>query len=186
MFMLTTNQIIILHPSRILTFLEFFSHLTNRAGHLLRTLTTPFHLTNGCSSGGGSPAPCTCPPSLASTCTVSGFGALTACPTCDPSSDTNWDGKLYQSGEACLWWALTPDFNPYNINGHSLDISYTQLLLNSTVSPCRWELYIACTSLTHPTQTMWSGHKTTGTTPIGLYTLTSSDCGNTTPTMTVS
>src|SRR4051812_4367446 len=116
----------ILSPSRILTPLEYFSHLVQSAGHLLRTTTTPYHLSNGCPSH-STPAPCTCPSDLAETYTVSGFDSLTACGTCDASSDPPWPGTLYLSGEACLWWALSPDFNPYNINGRSLDISYTQL-----------------------------------------------------------
>ena len=176
----------IVSPSRALfTPLAFLSHLVQTAGNLLRTTTIPYHLSNGCPSH-STPAPCTCPPGLSTTYTVSGFTSLSACSTCDPSTDPLWPGTLYLSGEACLWWALSPDFNPYSINSRSLDISYTQLLLNNTVSPCRWELYIACGSLLNPTKTLWAGYKTTGTTPVGTYTFVSSDCGNTTPTMTVS
>ena len=177
---------IIISPSRArLSVLAFFSHLVQTAGNLLRTSISPYHLSNGCPSG-STPAPCTCPSGLAGTYTVSGFNALAACTTCDLSSDPPWPGTLYLSGEACLWWALSPDFNPYNIAGRSLDISYTQLLLNNTVSPCRWELYIACGGLHVPTKTLWSGYKTTGPTPAGTYSFVSSDCGNTTPTITVS
>jgi len=38
-----------------------------------------------------------------------------------------------------LWWALDPGFDPFSINGVSLDITYTQLLLRTNVTPCRWE-----------------------------------------------
>ena len=163
--------------------LAWFSHLAERAGNLLRTTGSPYHLSTGC---GGSPAPCSCTGGLGNVYTVSGFAGLSGCSGCDASSDPVWDGKLYQTGTACLWWALDPGFDPFSINGVSLDITYTQLLLRTTVSPCRWELYIACGSLVNPTKTMWAGWKTTGSTPVGTYTFVSSDCGNTVGSLMVS
>jgi hypothetical protein len=181
----------ILQPSTLrLSPLAFLSDLAQRAGDLLRTTSTPYHLSTSC--GGPppppppTPAPCTCPSGLASIYTVNGFGALAGCSQCDASLDPGWPGTIYQSGAACLWWALDPGFDPFSVNGKTLDLSYTQLLLRTTVSPCRWELYIACTSTLNPTKTMWAGWKTTGSTPVGTYTFVSSDCGNTTATMTVS
>ena len=102
---------------------------------------------------------------------------------CDSSSDPAWDGTLYHIGGGCIWWAADPTFDSLSINGSLLDITYTTVLLNTTA--CRWELYIACASLSNPTQTMWYGYKTGGSTPVGTYNFVSSDCGNTTPTMTV-
>ena len=175
----------ILYPPRIITPFDLFSHLVQSAGNLLRTPNLPYHLSDGCPSH-TTPAPCSCPGSLATTYTVSGFGGLSPCPTCDASTDPQWPGTVYQTGRACLWWALSPTFDPYSINGVALDVSYTQILLNTAVSPCRWELYIACASTLFPTKTMWAGQKLTDPNPTGTYTLVSSDCGNTTPTMTVS
>jgi len=161
--------------------LAMLSHLAEKAGQLLRTTHLPYHLSDSC--GGG--APCSCPAGLANTYTVSGFGSLAGCPLCDASSDPAWPGTLYQTGTACLWWALDPGVDPFSINGVSLDITYTQLLLRTNVTPCRWELYIACGSVLNPTKTMWWGYKTTGSTPVGTYSFVGSDCGNTAATMTV-
>jgi hypothetical protein len=168
--------------------LAVFVDLAEWMGNLLHTSTAPYHLSTSCGShgSGSGGAPCVCPSGLAATYTVSGFGSLTGCPQCDASTDPPWPGTLYQSGTACLFWALDPTFDPYSINGDSLDIAYTQVLLRTTVTPCRWELYIACSSLLNPTKTMWLGYKTTGSTPAGTYSFVSSDCGNTTPTLTVS
>lgn len=159
--------------------------LSQRAGHLVRTAAAPYHLS-GCGSGGG-PAPCACswPTGLSSTYTVSGFGGLSACSTCDSSGAAAWSGQLNHTGSGCIWWAADAGFDPLSISGKMLDITYTQLLLRTTVTPCRWELYIACTSLVNPTKTMWSGYKTTSSTPAGTYSFVASDCGNSTPTMTV-
>lgn len=135
---------------------------------------------------GGSPAPCSCawPTGLSATYTVSGWGALSACPTCDAdATDPAWTGTLSHIGSGCTWWAADTMFNPLSINGVLLDITYTAIVLNTTA--CRWELYIACASLTNPTKKMWYGYKTTGSTPAGTYNFAGSDCGNTTPTMTV-
>lgn len=169
---------------RLAPLLAHFASLSQRAGHLVRTTAAPYHLS-GC--GGGGPAPCTClwPTGLSSTYTVSGFGSLATCSTCDSSSAAAWSGGLNHTGSGCIWWAADAHFDPLSINGKMLDITYTQLLLRTTVTPCRWELYIACTSLTNPTKTMWSGYKTTGATPVGTYSFVASDCGNSTPTMTV-
>jgi hypothetical protein len=139
-----------------------------------------------CTGGGGGGAPCACawPAGLSATYTVSGFGSLGTCPDCDPdTTDPAWDGTLNHIGGGCVWWAADSSFDPLSINGAMLDITYTQVVLNTTA--CRWELYIACGSVINPTQTMWSGYKTTGSTPAGTYSFVSSDCGNTTPTMTV-
>jgi hypothetical protein len=171
--------------------LVFFSNLATKAGNLVRTVAEPFHLATGCGSGsggGGGPAPCACgwPSGLSNTYTVGGFGGLSACSECDSSGDPPWPGTLYHAGGGCVWWAIDPGFDSFSISGATLDITYTQVLLRTTVTPCRWELYIACTSLTHPTKTMWYGYKTTGSTPAGTYSFVGSDCGNATPTMTVS
>ena len=167
---------------------SIIAHLVNlaeRAGNLVRTLAQPYHLASGC--GGGPPAPCTCgwPGGLAATYTVSGWASLAPCPSCDTTSFPEWTGALNHIGSGCVWWAADSNFDPTNINGAMLDITYTQVLLRTTVTPCRWELYIACTSTTHPTRTLWYGYKTTGATPAGTYTFVGSDCGNTTPTMTI-
>jgi hypothetical protein len=122
---------------------------------------------------------------LAGTYQVQGAGGLSGCPGCDASTDPAWDGTLYHIGAGCVWWAADPTFDPLSLNGVSLDITYTQVLLRTDVSPCRWELYIACGSATNPTKTMWAGYKTTGSTPAGTYAFVSSDCGNTTPTLTI-
>ena len=166
--------------------LAHFASLSQRTGHLVRTTAGPYHLS-GCGSGGGGPAPCVCswPTGLSSTYTVSGFGGLSTCSTCDSSSAASWSGVMNHTGSGCIWWAADASFDPLSINGKMLDITYTQLLLRTTVTPCRWELYIACTSLVNPTKTMWSGYKTTGATPAGTYSFVASDCGNSTPTMTV-
>jgi hypothetical protein len=166
------------------------ANLAKKLGNLVRTVSSPFHLATGCGTGdgGSGPAPCICgwPTGLAATYTVSGFGALSVCWECDSSTDPPWDGTLYHAGGGCIWWAINPDFDPLSINGAILDVTYTQILLRTNVMPCRWELYIACTSLTNPTQTMWYGYKTTGSTPVGTYGFAGSDCGNSTPVMTVS
>jgi hypothetical protein len=163
--------------------LAHLASLYQRAGNLVRTASSPFHL----SDCGGPGAPCTCnwPTGLAPTYQVQGLAGLSPCPTCDSSADPAWDGTLYNDGPGCVWWAADAAFDPRSINGVSLDILYTQVLLRTNVSPCRWELYIACGSATNPTRNMWVGYKTTGSTPAGTYAFVSSDCGNTTPTMTV-
>ena len=164
--------------------LALFLTLAQRAGNLLRTTTAPYHLATDC---GGPPAPCTCswPTGLASTYTVSGFGSVSACPSCDASSDPAWSGTLYHVGAGCVWWAADASFDPLSINGRKLDITYTQIVLRTT-DPCRWELYITCTGVADPTAVMWYGYKTTGTTPAGTYTFVGSDCGVTGPgTMSV-
>jgi hypothetical protein len=84
-----------------------------------------------------------------------------------------------------VWWAIDSELDPFSINGVMLDITYTQVLLRTTVTPCRWELYIACGSFTNPTKIMWYGYKTTGATPVGTYSFVGSDCGNTAATMSV-
>lgn len=157
--------------------------LAQKAGNLLRTTMQPYHLTTGCAN----PAPCTCtwPSGLNATYTVTGWSGLSACSGCDASTDPAWTGALNHIGSGCIWWAADTSFDPLSINGSMLDITYTQVLLRTT-TPCRWELYIACTSVVNPTKTMWSGYKTGGSTPAGTYALVASDCGNTTPTMTVS
>ena len=164
-------------------FLEFLTgHLKHgTSGHLLRSAAG--HLINTC-GGGGSPAPCVCPPGLASTYTVSGFGGLAGCDGCDSSTDGEWSGALYHVGTGCAWWAADDNFDPLSINGTKLHITYTQLILSTTA--CRWELYIACSAPALPPVKMWVGYKTTGNTPAGTYSLASSDCGNTQATMTVS
>ena len=164
--------------------LAHFASLSQRAGHLVRTTASPYHLS-GC---GAAAAPCTCawPTGLSSVYTVSGWAGLSPCPLCDSSTDPAWSGAVNHSGSGCIWWAADANFDPLSIDGKSLDITYTQILLRTTVTPCRWELYIACASVTNPTQTMWYGYKTTGTTPAGTYLFVGSDCGNSTPTMTVS
>ena len=155
--------------------------LYQRAGQLIRTAASPYHL----SDCGGAPCECAWPDGLAATYTVSGFGSLSACPECDTdTADLAWDGTLNHVGAGCVWWAADAEFDPLSINGVMLDITYTQVLLR-TSSPCRWELYIACGSGINPTQTMWAGYKLGGSTPAGTYTFVSSDCGNTTSTMTV-
>jgi hypothetical protein len=158
--------------------------LYQRAGNLVRTAASPFHLSD---CGGGGPAPCVCtfPTGLSATYQVQGATGLSACPDCDPSTDPAWDGTLYNFGTGCVWWAADPAFDPLSLNGVSVDIAYTQILLRTTVTPCRWELYVACGSATNPTRTMWAGYKTTGSTPAGTYAFVRSDCGDTTPTMTV-
>jgi len=166
---------------------RFLAHLINlaySAGQLVRTTSAPFHLSN---CGGSPPPPCTCtwPTGLAATYTVSGWSALVTCDQCDSSSDPAWTGALNHVGSGCIWWAADAEFDSLSINGSLLDITYTTVLLRTTVSPCRWELYIACASLTNPTQTMWYGYKVGGDTPTGTYDFVGSDCGNTTATMTI-
>lgn len=164
---------------------QILAHLVSlyqRAGQLVRTASSPHHLSD-CGSSGD--CPCSWPTGLSSTYTVSGFGGLAGCSGCDDdSSDPPWDGTLNHIGGGCVWWAADTAFDPRSINGFLLDIAYTQVLLR-TASPCRWELYIACGSTVNPTKTMWAGYKLGGTTPAGTYTFMSSECGNTTATMTV-
>ena len=158
--------------------------LFQRAGNLLRTASAPHHLSD--CGGGGAPCSCGWPGGgLAAAYQVQSTGGLAGCPDCDSSADPAWDGTLHHIGAGCVWWAADDTFDPLSVNGVSLDITYTQVLLRTTVTPCRWELYIACGSATHPTRTMWAGFKTTGSTPAGTYAFVSSDCGDTTPTMTV-
>ena len=181
-------QIVIRHlnfpgATGLRSFLAHFASLYQRAGALVRTGSSPHHLSD-CSPS----APCECswPDALSATYTVSGFGSLSACPECDAdATDPPWDGKLNHVGAGCVWWAADSSFDPLSINGAMLDITYTQVLLRTT-SPCRWELYIACGSAINPTQTMWAGYKNGGSTPAGTYTFMSSDCGNTVGTMGVS
>lgn len=157
-------------------------HLKHGAsGHLLRSAAG--HLINACASG-GPPAPCVCPSGLASTYTVSGFAGLSGCDGCDSSSDAEWSGALFRVGTGCAWWAADDSFDPLSLSGTKLHITYTQLILSTTA--CRWELYIACSAPSLPPAKMWVGYKTVGTTPAGVYSFASSDCGNTQPTMTVS
>lgn len=173
------------HRSRWPIAREIWIHLVSlyqRAGQLVRTASAPHHLSD---CGSGSTCPCTWPTGLAATYTVSGFGGLAGCSGCDAdSSDPAWSGALYHIGGGCVWWAADAEFDPLSINGVLLDVAYTQVLLRSS-SPCRWELYIACGSTIDPTKTMWAGYKLGGSTPAGTYTFMSSDCGNTTATMTV-
>jgi len=171
---------------RILGWGAPLAHLVNlaqRAGNLLRTTAQPYHLTTNC--GGAAPCTCAWPTGLSTTYTVSGWGSLTTCPDCDSSTASSWPGTLYHIGSGCVWWAADASFDPWSINGSALDIAYTQILLRTSVTPCRWELYIACSSVAFPTQTMWYGYKTTGATPAGTYSFVGSDCGNTTAVMTV-
>lgn len=164
----------------------FLTNLASKAGHLVRTTSAPYNLATGCGDDDGpAPSGCTWPTGLAATYTVTGWSGLAACPLCDASSAPAWPGTVYHVGAGCVWWAIDTDYDPFSINGVSLDIAYTQILLRTSVTPARWELYIACSSTTHPTQTMWYGYKTTGSTPAGAYTLVGSDCSNTRPTMTV-
>ena len=166
-------------------FRSLLAHLVSlyqRAGQLVRTLSAPYHLSD---CGGAAPCTCAWPTGLSSTYTVSGFGGLSACAGCDSdTTDPPWDGSVHHVGAGCIWWAADASFDPLSINGVMLDITYTQVLLRTT-SPCRWELYIACGSAINPTKTMWAGYKTGGSTPAGIYSFVSSDCGNTTGTMTV-
>jgi len=173
--------------SPIASLISFLINLVRNVSNLLRTSATPYHLSTTCNSGGGG-APCTCnyPTGFSATYTVSGFGSLSTCGTCDASTDPDWPGTMYHVGSGCSWWAIDSDFDPYSINGVSLDISYTQLRLNGAASPCRWELVISCGSIINPPKTVWFGVKTTGSTPVGTYTFVSSDCGSSQPTMTVS
>jgi hypothetical protein len=118
--------------------------------------------------------------------TVAGFGGLAVCGTCDASADPAWTGVFNHIGGGCVWWAADAFFDPLSINGVSLDITYTQILLNTTSTPCRWEMYIACGSAINPTQKLWYGYKTGGSSPAGTYSFVGSDCGNTGPaTLTV-
>jgi len=160
----------------------FANHLKHGAdGHLLRQGISG-HLINTCATPS-----CVCPSGgVNNTYTVSGWSGLTACGTCDSSADTTWDGTLNRVNTTCVWWAADPHFDPLSISGVSLDITYTQIVLNT--SPCRWELYIACSSAIHPTKVMWWGTKSYASgNPAGTYAFAGSDCGNTGPaTMTVS
>jgi hypothetical protein len=175
--------------SPIAFIVSFLINLVRNTTNLLRTASTPYHLANSCPSGGGGggSTPCTCnyPTGFSSTYTVGGFGSASACGTCDASTDPAWPGTMYHVGSGCTWWAIDSNFDPYNINGVSLDISYTQLRLNGTASPCRWELVISCGSIINPPKTVWFGVKTTGSTPVGTYTFVSSQCGTGPSTMTV-
>jgi len=175
---------IALYRPRSINWRRILAHLVSlyqRAGQLVRTASSPYHLSN-C----GSPCECSWPDGLSATYTVSGFGELSACSECDAdTADPPWDGTLNHIGGGCVWWAADAEFDPLSINGVMLDITYTQVLLR-TSSPCRWELHIACGSAINPTQTMWAGYKSGGDTPAGTYLFMSSDCGNTTGTMTVS
>jgi hypothetical protein len=170
------------HVGILRSLLAYFLDLATAAGNILRTVTAPFHF----SQCAGAPCTCTWPGGLSATYTVSGWGALATCSECDASSDLGWTGALHHIGSGCVWWAADASFDPLSINSSMLDITYTQVLLRTTTTPCRWEMYIACGSLTNPTKTMWYGYKTGGSTPAGTYALVGSDCGNTTPTMTVS
>jgi hypothetical protein len=129
---------------------------------------------------------CTCPSPPPATVTVSGVAGIAggcSCPLpCDSdSTDPNWDGTLYNAnGVDCVWWAADTNFDPLSLNGLMLDIAYTQLLLRTSVTPCRWELYIACGSNTNPTCTMWYGYKYGGG-YAGTYGFVGSDCGLTGP-----
>jgi hypothetical protein len=163
--------------------LAYFLDLVTAAGNILRTVAAPFHFSQ-CTAA--TPCTCTWPGGLSATYTVSGADALATCGECDASSDPGWSGALHHIGSGCVWWAADASFDPLSINGSMLDITYTQVLLRTTATPCRWELYIACGSLTNPTKTMWSGYKIGGSTPAGTYAFVGSDCGNTTPTMTIS
>jgi hypothetical protein len=167
--------------------ISWLINLVRNTSNLLRTSSTPYHLATSCPPDNGGDAPCVCtyPTGLSSTYTVSGFGSLVPCGGCDSSSDPPWPGTMYHVTTGCIWWATDATFDPFSINGHILDISYTQLRLNGTASPCRWELAICCGSVLFPTKIMWVGYKTAGTTPVGIYDFASSDCGNTTPTMSV-
>jgi hypothetical protein len=167
-------------PARRL--LAFFLDLATAAGDILRTVTAPFHFSQ-CAE-----APCVCnwPDGLSSTYTVTGWNTLATCDDCDPSTDPAWDGTLHHIGSGCVWWASDASFDPLSINGAMLDITYTQILLRTTVTPCRWEMYIACGSVSNPTRKMWYGYKIGGATPAGTYTFVGSDCGNTAATLTVS
>lgn len=176
---MSSNTVNVARPLRGM--LAHLLDLAVGAGQILRTLTAPFHFAF-CTAG---PCVCTWPDGLAATYTVSGWEALAACTDCDASGDPAWGGDLHHIGAGCVWWAADESFDPLSINGHTLDITYTQVLLRTTATPCRWELYIACTSATHPTRTLWSGYKIGGTTPAGTYTFVASDCGNTTGTMKI-
>ena len=155
----------------------------------MRTTATPYHLTDGCASGGGGPAPCACgyPTGLAPTYTVNGAAGIVGCPTCtDATGGTPaWEGTLHHAS-GCVWWAADASFDPLSIGGKQLDITYTQILLRTNVTPCRWELYIACLRSGFASPNIWYGYKTTGSTPAGTYSFVGSDCGITTATMTVS
>src|SRR5579885_1888833 len=99
--------------SRRISAFDHFVNLVSGAGHLLHTRTRPYHLSTSCAPpDGGGPAPCSCSPGFAANYTVSGFGSLAGCPECDASTDPPWPGTLYQSGAACVWWALSPTFDP--------------------------------------------------------------------------
>jgi hypothetical protein len=171
-----------MRPSRLRRLLAHLTDLATLGGQIVRTLSAPFHFSHCASS-----APCSCnwPTGLLATYTVSGWGGLATCSQCDSSSDPAWSGTLNHVGSGCIWWAANATFDSLSINGSLLDITYTQVLLRTTTTPCRWELYIACASLTNPTQTMWAGYKIGGSTPVGTYSFVSSDCGNTTATMTI-
>jgi len=153
-----------------------------------------FSSITGCSDSlcGGTPAPCSCAAGgpYNAIYTVAGFGGLSCCNLCDdnataPCPCTAWDGTLNRVNTTCTWWAANVNFDPLSYaNTCRLDITYTQVVLDTTL--CQWNLFIACYSQTNPTQVMWAGVKTTGLTPAGTYSFVSSDCGNSTATMTVS
>ena len=107
--------------------------LFQRAGQLLRTMSSPYHL----SDCGGAPCECAWPEGLSATYTVSGFTSLSTRPECDvDATDPPWDGTLNHVGAGCVWWAADAEFDPLSINGAMLDITYTQVLLRTT-SPCQ-------------------------------------------------
>lgn len=148
-------------------------HILWSGGHIAHSST--------CCCSSGAPCACAWPTGLNAVYTVAGTASIGTCPLCDPdTTDPAWDGTFNHIGGACVWWAADASFDPLSINGVMLDFTYTQILLKTTV-PCRWEMYIACGSNTNPTQTMWRGIKTTGSTPAGTYTFQGSDCGNTGP-----
>ena len=128
----------------------------------------PFTRAAGCSPG---PATLTigfCPSATAITVPtcykLSGYhdGDLVACSTCVAGGGSVWDGTfpVYSN---CLWQQAA---GARKIGGKSLNQS--DIVFDAV--DCFWQLSINCSDNIDGPVDMWTGRKTSGSTPAGIYT----------------
>lgn len=101
-------------------------------------------------------------------------GQLTPCVACNASANPAWTG-LFDHQAACLWQAPATK----SISGKQLTPGQSTIILNDGVS---WTMIIACQNPV-TFEVIWTGTKTSGSTPAGPYTR-DSGC-DATPTLTV-
>lgn len=134
-------------------------------------------------SGGSEPPSSSEPPPVPDVCVnddhpasveISGYtdgliAASTACPSCDASADPAWDGVFDTKGASCNWNSSGNN----SIDGKILISGGTNTSVRLLTGD-RWEMTITSglDGGGGTIQTLWTGEKTTGSGPAGVYTRT--------------